>query len=168
MVQGKTFFANKHNIFCKSLMFLSFSVCHQLFLVCTSNTAFSHWVFANTEMFPSQYYIIVDRSSARTCNINITVRMFIQQRLYQLMSQESFSLSKSFQVNKGSGCATALQFHLPCQQPPHSHPRIPPLVPCPRLLRPRTCPLHPLLCPCPWRFPILALVVAEEFLSGFN
>ena len=74
------------------------------------------------------------------------------------MSQESFSLSKSFQVNKGSGCATALQFHLPCQQPPHSHPRLP---------RPRPCPLHPLLYPCPWRFPMLALVV-EHFLQKFD
>ena len=148
MVRGKIFFANKQNIFSKSLMFLSFSVCHQLFLVCTSNTASFHWVFANTEMFPFQSYIIVDRS-ARTHNINIIVRAFIQQWLYQLMSQGSFSLSKSFQVNKVSGCAAALQFSVPCQRPPHSRPRLPPLILCPHPLRPRPCPLRPLLRPCP-------------------
>ena len=36
------------------------------------------------------------------------------------------SLSKSFQVIKGGGCATALSFPLPCPQPPHPHPHLPP------------------------------------------
>ena len=38
----------------------------------------------------------------------------------------SLSLSKSFQVIKGSGCATALSFPLPCPQPPHPCPHLPP------------------------------------------